>query len=139
MAKQIYSTLSADTRYAEWVTTPGLNTIQKSVLVCGGAGVALRGAGQRVITPSGVRTEVSDADADFLQNNGHFKEHMKRGFVRIENVARDPEKVADKMETDEGGAPKTPDDVKKAAADAASKTGLAPDESLAVVTGGKKK
>ncbi len=133
MAKHVISTLSADTRYAEWVTQPGVNTILRSVLVKGGAGIAVGGAGQ-IFTPDGVRTEVSDSDAEFLSKNGHFIEHQKRGHVKIENSARDPDKVAQKMESDDGSAPKTPADVKKEADEAAKKSGLKPEETLQAVT-----
>jgi hypothetical protein len=133
MAKHIYSTLSADTNYANWVTQPGVNTIVGQVLVRGGAGVALGGAG-RIYTPMGVRTEVSDADAEFLANHPQFKEHLARGHARIENKPGDPEKVATKMETDANSAPKTPKDVKKEAEEAAKKSGLKPDETLQAVT-----
>ena len=140
MSKQVYSTLSADTRYVDWQRTPGLNVPGRSVLVRGGSGVALLGAGQHVLTRHGARTEVSDEEAEFLKNDPHFKEHEKRGFVRIENAARDPETVARKMEDDKGSAPKTPDDVKKSAEEAAAggKAGLSADEVLQVTTNKKK-
>jgi len=133
MSKHVYATLSADTRYADWVTQPGVNTVLRSVLIRGGAGVAIGGSGQ-IVTPNGVRTEVSDEDAEFLANHKQFQEHQKRGHVRIENVARDPDKVAQKMEPDKGSMPKTPADVKKDAADAAKQSGLKPEETLQVVT-----
>jgi hypothetical protein len=92
------------------------------------------GAGIRVMTPAGVRTEVSDADAEFLAGHKQFQTHQERGFVKIEKIARDPDTVAQKMETDKGGAPKTPDDVKKEAEELAKKSGLKPDETLQVAT-----
>ena len=134
MAKHVFSTLSADTRYADFITQPGVSTIHRSVLVKGGGGVALLGAGQSVITHHGVRTEVSDGDAEFLAKHKQFQDHEKRGHVRIENVARDPDKVAQKMEADSGSAPKTPEDVKKEAEAAAKKSGLKAEETLQAVT-----
>ena len=131
--KHVFSTLSADTNYADWVTQPGVNTILKKVLVRGGAGVAL-GTGGQIYTPGGMRTEISDADAEFLRKNVHFQEHMKRGHVRIEDKPLDAEKVAGKMETDAGSTPKTQDDVKKEADAAAKKSGLKPEETLQAVT-----
>lgn len=136
MAKHIISTLSADTKYAQFVTQPGVNTIQRFVLVRGGGGIATRGFGQ-VYTPAGVRTEVSDADAEFLANHKMFKEHQARGHVRIEKIARDADKAAQSMDSDNGSAPKTPADVKKEADEAAKKSGLKPDETLSVVTNKK--
>ncbi len=142
MAKHVFSTLAADTNYAEWVTQPGVNTLRKSVLVRGGAGVALGGMG-RIYTPHGMRTEVSDEDAEFLSNHKMFKEHQERGHVRIENAAKDAEKVAEKMEADKspdgaksggGSAPKTPADVKKDAEEAAKNSGEDPSDIVKVVT-----
>jgi hypothetical protein len=132
--KNIYSTLNTDVTYAVWQTNHGHNSIQKKVLVRGKAGVAAVGTGPRVYTPMGVRTEVSDEDATLLAEHGIFKEHQKRGHVRIEDIAKDADKVAQKMEPDTGAAPQTPADVKKAAEEAAKKSGLKPEETLQVVT-----
>jgi hypothetical protein len=83
---------------------------------------------------------VSDDDAAFLLTNKQFLEHQKRGHVRIENIARDPDTVAQKMESDDGSKPKTPEDVKKEADAAAAQSGLDPDRTLQVTTNnGKKK
>jgi hypothetical protein len=131
--KHVYSTLNADTSYAFHVTTHGHNTIERQIVVRGGAGVARKGMGS-VYTPDGVRTEVSDEDAVLLANHGMFKFHQKGGFVRIESIAKDADKVAKDMETDKGAAPKTPADVKAAADAAAAKSGLTPPETLQVVT-----
>jgi hypothetical protein len=134
MAKHVFSTLSANTEYADYITQPGVNTVQKKVLVRGGAGVASQGNGPNIYTPQGVRTEVSDEDAEFLSNHGIFKLHQDGGHVKIESKALDADKVAQKMDTDTGGQPKTPADVKKEAEDAAKKSGLTPNETLQVVT-----
>lgn len=109
--KHIISTLAADTRYTGWVNSGGLNVVDHSVLVKGGAGVALMGGGQIITTPQGARTEVSDEDAAWLAQHSHFKDHMKGGFVKIENRAVDPDKAAQQMADDDGGKPKTPTDV----------------------------
>jgi hypothetical protein len=132
--KHVFSTLSADTLYTDWDTQPGVSTVQRQVLVRGGAGVAQRGNGPKIYTPAGVRTEVSDEDAAFLVSHGMFKFHQERGHVKIEDVPRDADKVAQKMDADTGAAPKTPADVKKAAEEAAKKSGLKPEETLQVVT-----
>lgn len=134
MAKHVFSTLSADTTYADYITQPGVNTIHKKVLVRGGAGVASQGNGPNIYTPAGVRTEVSDEDAAFLCGHGMFKFHQERGHVKIESIARDADKVAQKMDTDAGGKPKTPADVAKEAAEAAKQSGLTPNETLQAVT-----
>src|SRR5665213_983026 len=98
MSKHVISTLSADTKYTGWVTNAGLNSAERSVLVKGGAGVALMGGGQIVTTPQGARTELSDADAAFLAEHAHFKDHEKRGFVKIISKAQDPDDAAKSME-----------------------------------------
>jgi hypothetical protein len=134
MAKHVFSTLSANTEYADWVTQPGVSSIEKKVLVRGGAGVATQGNGANIYTPQGVRTEVSDEDAEFLANHGIFKFHQERGHVKIENIAKDADKVAQKMDTDAGGKPKTPADVAAEAAKAAKESGLTPNETLQAVT-----
>jgi hypothetical protein len=110
MSKYVISTLTAPNRYAGWDKSGGVNVIERSVLVRGGAGIALRD-GSNIITPNGVQTEVSDADAEFLANHPHFKEHMKGGFVKIVDSSQVPDKAAKEMATD-GSRPKTGADVK---------------------------
>ena len=119
MAKYVVSTLSADTRYAGWVNNNGINNVARSVLVKGGARVASRGKGEPV-THEGVLTRVSDEDAKFLSDHAHFKRHQEKGFVKIVNIARDPDTVAQAMSKDTGSTPKTPEDV----ADYSRKKGL---------------
>lgn len=111
MTRHVISTLPADTKYVAWHKNAGINMLGHGVLVKGGAGVALMGGGQIVTTPHGIRTEVSDADAAFLESDPHFQEHAKRGFVRILKSAQDPDKSAESMATDDGSRPKTPADV----------------------------
>lgn len=138
MTKQVMSTLAADTKYTGWVTNAGLNTVLRSVLIRGGAGVAVKGARQPGDTPQGLRTEVSDEDAAWLAQHKQFIEHQKRGFVRIMNTAQDPDKAAQSMAPDDGSRPKTSADVKKDADEAAAKSGLKPEETLQAVTNDKK-
>jgi len=113
--KHVISTLAAPTAYAGWLSNAGLNTIEKKVVINGGAGVAILGGGQIVDTPNASRTEVSDEDAAWLAKHDHFIDHQKRGFVKIVNVPIDPEKAAKSMSKDDGSKPKTPSDVKAAA------------------------
>jgi hypothetical protein len=133
MAKHVFSTLSAGTEYTEWVTQPGVNTVLRKVVIRGGAGIATQGNGPNIYTPFGVRTEVSDDDAEFLAKHGIFQLHQKHGHVRIESIAKDADKVAEKMEADTGSKPVTPAQVKKDAEEAAKKSGLSPTETLQVV------
>lgn len=134
MAKHVFSTLSTGVDYTKWETQPGVSTALRRVTVRGGAGVATQGNGPNIITPKGVRTEVSDEDAEFLASHELFQLHQKGGHVKIEKIARDPDKVADNMDTDKGGQPKTPADVAKEAAEAAKNSGLTPNETLQAVT-----
>jgi hypothetical protein len=64
----------------------------------------------RIITPRGVATLVTEADAEILKRNPVFKMHADNGFVAIEEVARPPSE----------------DDVENAAAAMASRDGSAP-------------
>jgi hypothetical protein len=143
MTKHVISTLSADNRYADFITQPGVSTINRAVVVKGGAGVVALGASRAV---AGVTTEVSDEDAAFLANHKLFQDHQKRGFVRIVDKPVDPEKAAQKMEKDDGetgadgtrkggSAPLDNDDIAVAAKKAAEKSGLKPEETLQVVAG----
>lgn len=134
MAKHVYSTLSTGVDYTKWETQPGVSTALRKVTVRGGAGIAAHGNGPNIYTPLGVRTEVSDADAEFLAEHETFQFHQKRGHVRIESIAKDADKVAQKMDVDQGTAPVTPASVAKDAADAAKKSGLTPNETLQAVT-----
>ena len=109
MAKHVVSTLGADTKYTAWRTTAGVNTVLKEVLVRGGAQVN----DKLGVAVDGVRTEVSDEDAKFLSEHGMFKFHQERGHVKIVNIARDPNTVAQSMSVDEGTRPRTPEDVEK--------------------------
>lgn len=115
MSKHVISTLSRNTRYADWTRNSGLNGIKHSVLVKGGAGIVPRlVSGVAVLqAPQATRTEVSDADAEFLANHPDFKRHMARGFVRFVSKPIDPESAGRSMPKDEGSRPRTRDDVAK--------------------------
>jgi hypothetical protein len=106
MSKYVISTLAADNTYANWNKSDGVNTINRKVLVRGGAGIRPRGG----VAPEGVQTEVSDEDAAYLATHPQFMEHAERGFVRIESSERDPDRSAREMERD-GSRPRTAADV----------------------------
>jgi len=110
MSKYVISTLTADNRYVGWNKSGGVNMIERSVVVRGGAGIPRASDAGDGATPSGVRTQVSDEDAEFLANHPHFQQHAKGGFVKIVNTAQDPEKAAQSMDKDASG-PKTAKDV----------------------------
>lgn len=108
MSRYVVSTLTADTRYAAWVTNAGKNSVLKTVLVKGGAGLT----NKFKVTPQAVRTDVSAEEAEFLANHPHFKKHQERGFVKLLTVTRDPESVGQSMEKKDGSRPKNEEDVK---------------------------
>lgn len=135
MGKYVVSTLTRPNKYCDWETTSGIGTITREVLVHGGAGMARGGADGNFITPDGVRTEVSNEDAEFLAQHPLFQEHQKRGFVKIIPRADDPDKVAQGMESKDPSRPATAATVEKYSDDLKKKTGS---ERLTVVTNRKR-
>lgn len=100
----IFSTLSANVAYQEWV--PGGADIPvpgRKVLIRGGTGIAHK----HLITPMGVHTEIDEDELRILQNDEVFKLHKKNGFVTIEEKYADPEKVAADMKTNDKSSPLT--------------------------------
>lgn len=90
----VYSKLSNSQRYDEHV--PGgadLPAVSYSVHIKGGTGLA----DKHIITPLGVRTEVTERDVESLKTNIVFQQHEKNGFVKIEAKAYDVEKVIANM------------------------------------------
>lgn len=53
---------------------------RKSVRIKGGANVKDR---YSLATPSGMVTEVTDEELEFLQNNEAFKRHVENGFMKV--------------------------------------------------------
>jgi len=112
----VYSTLANDQKYIQWERGGSDMHVQaRSVLVKGGAGVT----DKRIVTPLGVVTEISAEDAALLENNPLFRRHAQKGYVRIDRVKADPEKVAADMNRIDPSAPKTPADYADAANNAA--------------------
>ena len=100
----VASTLASDQNYTAWdkaipagakVSRPAIPL--KSVLVNGGANVA-----NKITTPQGVITKISDDDAEFLKSHRAFKEHEARGHVKIIARDADPDKVARDLKIDNG-------------------------------------
>src|SRR5690242_19571650 len=115
MTKYVISTLTADNQYTDWVNNNGTNNPKHSVLVKGGARVADPRLAAVIASDvnfrEGVITEISDADAAFLENNEHFKFHRERGFVKIVSRNTNPETTAKSMEKDEGSRSRNDTDV----------------------------
>lgn len=95
MTYHIYSTLANSTEYVNYIrhNPQGVNVVGKTVVIKGGTGIAR----EHMQTPLGVHTAVRDEDFEWLQNDPHFKEHQKRGYVTIQKSEAHPEKVAADM------------------------------------------
>jgi len=127
MAKKlyVYSTLANDQAYHGFAKNDAndVATIERSVLIKGGAGVA----NDRIITPRGIRTEITEQDEAILQANKVFKLHEKNGFVLISQDDIDADQMGEMMSSDDKSRPLTEDQAKETAPEGAT-----------VVVGGKK-
>jgi hypothetical protein len=110
----VYSTATNSSYYCAYDSTPGSpSVLKKKVEIRGGHNLnAAHNAAQKnnIYTPYGVRTEVSDADLEFLLGNPTFNRHVKLGFLSVDNKKVSPEKKARDMEQKDGSAPLTPKD-----------------------------
>jgi hypothetical protein len=117
MTQFVYSTLTCDQRYTLWVKGGADLPVEAGfVLVKGGSNVA----DGRLITPIGVRTEISDEEYALLLDSEVFKLHVDNGFVTVEEKKVDPEVVAADLNTRDASAPITDADAEAQAADAAA-------------------
>ena len=70
----VFSTLANDQNYTNWLKGGGDVPIKgHNVIIKGGTGVA----NNRLITPLGVATEVTEFDLEELNKNSCFLEHQK--------------------------------------------------------------
>lgn len=131
----IFSTLASDVAYTNHEQGGGdLPVALPSVVIKGGAGVA----NDRIVTPRGVATEVTEAQVEYLRQNEIFKLHEKNGFVMVSESYADPDEVAADMTGRDNSAPIVPQD--NIAADAETVVGgeaVATD--AAPATGGRKR
>lgn len=112
--KFVLSRLASDNDYTVWEkpnTKGGVPSRKKqtTVTVKGGGGVI----GSNLVTPKGVVTKVTDAQAKLLEGDDMFKRHKEGGFVEI--VASDPkdaDKAAANLNKDKSSQ-LTVDDLKK--------------------------
>lgn len=111
MAKvYVFSTLANDQLYTNWLQGGNDLPIKgHSVLIKGGTGVA----NDRLITPMGVSTEITDYDLEELKKNASFLDHEKNGFVTVRNKKAETEKVASDMNLKDESAPMTEADYSK--------------------------
>lgn len=103
----VYSTLSSDVDYTNHQPGGGDMPIElPPVRIKGGAGVA----NDRLVTPRGVVTSVTEAEVEYLRANEVFKMHEKNGFVVISDYKDDPDNVAADMTGRDVSAPVVPQD-----------------------------
>lgn len=108
MSLYVYSTLSCDVTYQNHVSGANdMPVVVAEVRVMGGAGVA----NDRLITPQGVATSITEQDAEALRNNPVFRLHEENGFVRIEAKKIDIEKVVADMTARDESAPLISEDL----------------------------
>ena len=105
----IYSTLSNDQKYTLWkVSTDGApHTAIGSVLVHGRANVM---NDKTFDTPRGVMTHVTGDQLQQLCNSGSFVRHYKTGYLTVERVRENPEKVAQDLVPKDKSAQLEPED-----------------------------
>lgn len=108
MSKYVFSTLANDQLYRNYANNAqqGVSIVESEVLIRGGAGVA----NDRLITPLGVATEISDAQLALLEANAVFQLHKKNGHIVIRDKRADADKVATDMNARDPSKPLTPAD-----------------------------
>lgn len=98
----IYSTLSASQVYTRTIQGGGdMPVTVAEVYIKGGSNIADKYAETYI----GEVTEVSDEELTVLLENDVFGLHLKNGFIRVEEIKADPEKVAADMSTRDQSAP----------------------------------
>lgn len=104
----IYSTLTASTVYAKYAPSGNrdIPVIERKVMINGGANIA----DKHMVTPKGVVTQVTDEELALLENDYHFQEHVKHGFITVEKKHAAVEKVVKNLTEKDKSAPLTPED-----------------------------
>lgn len=130
----IFCTLASDVAYTNHAQGGGDMPIElPPVVIKGGAGVA----NDRIVTPRGVATEVTEEQVEYLRQNEIFKLHEKNGFVMVSESYADPDTVAADMTGRDNSAPVVPQD--NIAPDADTVVGGETVEAQAAPTGGRKR
>lgn len=109
MSKKLYifSTLASDVAYTNHEQGGADMPIDlPPVLIKGGAGVA----NDRIVTPRGVATTVTEEQVEYLRANKVFQLHEKNGFVMVSDTYADPDIVAADMTGRDNSAPVVPQD-----------------------------
>jgi len=104
----VFSTLSNDQLYTQWIAQPEPQPPVKGeqVLVKGGYGIA----NDRLITSRGTVTEIDESQLAVLRQVPQFAHHEKAGFVVVQAKHAEPEKVASNMNRNDKSQPLTPSD-----------------------------
>ena len=92
----VYSTLTADQNYCLYDPKIDFRKIPKAsreVFVAGGSNVI----NQKMDTPRGVATLVTDEQLKVLEQIKGFQRHKERGFISVDSKNTDAEKVAKNM------------------------------------------
>lgn len=123
----VYSTLAADTTYNTFAPTGDKRMVpDRSVTIKGGAGVM----NDRVITPDGVRTEITEEEEAILRQDQVFLLHETNGFVKIVGKKLNADSAAQDMNSGDASRQPTPEDFRDvtpvATPDAAPKPTAAP-------------
>lgn len=130
----IFCTLASDVAYTNHAQGGGDMPIElPPVVIKGGAGVA----NDRIVTPRGVATEVTEEQVEYLRQNEIFKLHEKNGFVMVSESYADPDTVAADMTGRDNSAPVVPQD--NIAPDADTVVGGETVEAQAAPTGRRKR
>ena len=103
----VFSTLASDVAYTNHAQGGADMPIDlPPVLIKGGAGVA----NDRIVTPRGVATTVTEEQVEYLRANPVFQLHEKNGFVMVSESYADPDTVAADMTGRDNSAPVVPQD-----------------------------
>lgn len=109
----IYSTLTCSNSFAIYApkTDPkSLSRIVKRIEVHGGHGMKHP---KSLDTPMGVVTKVTDEELELLNKDLTFQQHVKDGYLVIDNKKVEPSKIAASMNPKDESAPLTPKDFEK--------------------------
>jgi hypothetical protein len=103
----VFSTLASDVAYTNHAKGGAdLPVPLPPVTIKGGAGVA----NDRIVTPRGVATYVTEEQVAYLRENEIFKLHEKNGFVMVSDTDADPDQAAADMTGRDNSAPLVPQD-----------------------------
>ncbi len=103
----VYSTLTSGQSYTIYAPEHnGVPRILETISINGGANLASK----QLITPLGVRTEITEEQLEKLKENRLFKMHVEGGFIKTMKIKTDPEKVVPDLESRDRSAPIVPQD-----------------------------